>query len=177
MTIAICGFFFNHSLNNWLPQILVDGGMDAATAGYWASIPTLVGIFGALAIPRLAVPSRRIALMLMLYVCAGTASLLILTFSGPALGLGLVLQGIARTSMTPIAMLVLMDSRDVDSRTMGAAGGLYFSAGEIGGVLGPLTVGYVADLTGGFTAALYMLTGVSVVLALLTVPLRRRTRY
>jgi nitrate/nitrite transporter NarK len=40
---------------------------------------------------------------------------------------------------------------------MGAAGGMYFTAGEIGGVLGPLTIGTLYDVTGGFSAALYVL--------------------
>ena len=34
---------------------------------------------------------------------------------------------------------------------------MYFTAGEIGGVLGPLTIGTLYDATGGFTVALYFL--------------------
>jgi MFS-type transporter involved in bile tolerance (Atg22 family) len=34
---------------------------------------------------------------------------------------------------------------------------MYFTAGEIGGVLGPLTLGTLYDLTGGFSAGLYSL--------------------
>ena len=34
---------------------------------------------------------------------------------------------------------------------------MYFTAGEIGGVLGPLTIGTLYDTTGGFAAALYFL--------------------
>jgi nitrate/nitrite transporter NarK len=40
---------------------------------------------------------------------------------------------------------------------MAAAAGMYFTAGEIGGVLGPLTIGTLYDVTGGFSAALYFL--------------------
>jgi cyanate permease len=40
---------------------------------------------------------------------------------------------------------------------MGAAAGMYFTACEICGVLGPLTIGTVYDATGGFSAALYFL--------------------
>ena len=54
MSIGI--FFFNHGLNNWLPEMLRSGGMSLEAAGYWASIPTAVGIAGALVIPRLALP-------------------------------------------------------------------------------------------------------------------------
>jgi MFS-type transporter involved in bile tolerance (Atg22 family) len=52
---------------------------------------------------------------------------------------------------------------------MGAAGGMYFTAGEIGGVLGPLTIGTLADLSGGFAAGLYFLAALCAwQLALLT---------
>lgn len=39
-------------------------------------------------------------------------------------------------------------------RAIGSAAGMYFPPGEIGAVLGPLTVGYMFDVGGGFTAAL-----------------------
>jgi cyanate permease len=174
MSIGI--FFFNHGLNNWLPEILRSGGMSAAGAGYWASIPTAVGIAGALMIPRLAVPSRRLPILLCLFVCAGGATLLIQNPAGPALAFGLALQGVARSSMLTIAMLLLMEGRGVVPQSRGLAGGLFFSAAEVGGVLGPLSVGLLSDLTGGFSAALFVLTGVCALLVLLLARLWRLDR-
>jgi cyanate permease len=153
-------FFFNHSLNNWLPEILRARGMDAREAGIWAAIPTAVGIIGALVVPRLAAPARRSAILAGLFTCAGGATLLIHARLEPVLALGLVLQGIARGSMTAVTMLMLMDTGQIGSQRLGAAGGLFFSAAEIGGMMGPLTVGLVFDLTGGFRSALYLLSGV-----------------
>ena len=49
---------------------------------------------------------------------------------------------------------------------------MYFSTGEIGGVLGPLSVGAMFDATGGFSAPLLMPSGVCVALALLLARLR-----
>ncbi len=171
MSIGI--FFFNHGLNNWLPEILRSGGMSAAGAGYWASIPTAVGIAGALTIPRLAVPARRLPILLCLFVCAGGATLLIHSPAGPALAFGLALQGVARSSMLTIAMLLLLESRSVVSQSRGMAGGLFFSAAEIGGVLGPFSVGLLTYLTGGFSAALFVLSGVCALLVLLLARLWR----
>ncbi len=172
LIISVGIFFFNHSLNNWLPQILRDGGMDAVTAGYWSSVPTVVGMIGALIIPRLATPDRRFLILFGLIGSACAAALLIRTLDAGALPVGLVLQGLARGSMSSIAILFLMETRGVGSRVMGAAGGMYFSAGEIGGVLGPLSVGAMFDATGGFSAPLLMLSGVCVALALLLARLR-----
>lgn len=176
LTIGTGIFFFNHSLNNWLPQILRDGGMDAVAAGYWSSVPTAVGMIGALIIPRLATPERRFPILLGLVGSACAAALLIRTLDADALPVGLVLQGIARGSMSSIAILFLMETKGVGSRVMGSAGGMYFSASEIGGVLGPLSVGALFDATGGFSAALLMLSGVCVALALLLTRLRAVSR-
>jgi cyanate permease len=171
MSVGI--FFFNHGLNNWLPEILRASGRSAVEAGYWASVPTAVGVAGSLLIPRLAKPERRHAILLALFVAAGGATLLLHSSSVPWLGLGLILQGIARSSMMTLAILLLMDAPGVGSRHAGAAGGLFFSAAEVGGVLGPVTVGVVADLTGGFSAALWLMSAICAVLLVLGLVLRR----
>ena len=165
-------FFFNHGLNNWLPEILRAGGMGAAQAGHWAAIPTAVGVLGALIVPRLATEPRRVPVMIVLFVCAGIATLLIPT-AGWTLALGLSFQGIARGAMMSVALMVLMDTKQIGPQHMGAAGGLFFSAAEVGGVLGPLTVGWLADRTDGFGASLWMLSAVCAVLVALALALAK----
>jgi MFS transporter, CP family, cyanate transporter len=151
-------FFFNHALNNWLPEILRSGGMDAKSAGFWAALPTAVGIAAALLIPRLATPHYRHAILAALFLSAAAATLLLHSEGGPLLALGLVCQGIARGAMTSITMLCLLEARNVNSRFAGSAGGLYFTVGEIGGVLGSVTLGALYDATGSFAAGLFTLT-------------------
>lgn len=167
LVMSVFIFFFNHGLNNWLPEILRDNGMGAIAAGYWASVPTAVGVAGALLIPRFAVPQRRIAVLLGLFLSASVATQLLHSDVDALLALGLACQGIARGSMMAVATLTLVEIREVGPRYAGAAGGLFFSCAEIGGVLGPLTLGVVHDLTGGFDAALNLLTGVCLLLILL----------
>lgn len=155
--LALGTFFFGHALTNWLPEILRFGGMDVASAGAWASVPVFIGIAGALVFPRFAVPARRMSLLAFLFAAQMAAPLLINWGADGALAAGLVLQGLARGSLSIIVVLVLMELREVDSQRMGAAAGMYFTAGEIGGVLGPLTIGTLYDLTGGFSVGLYCL--------------------
>ncbi len=155
--LAVGTFFFGHALNNWLPEMLRFGGMDPASAGLWASVPVVIGVVGALVFPRLAIPARRMKILTALFTAQLLAPLLLQWGSGSALALGLVLQGLARGSLSVIVVLVLMELREVDTRRMGAAGGLYFTAGEIGGVLGPVTLGTLYDVTGGFSVGLYFL--------------------
>ena len=78
-----------------------------------------------------------------------------------------MLQGVARGAMMTIAILILMETPAVGAENMGVAGGLFFTAAEVGGVLGPVGIGMIADRTGGFDAALSMLSIVCVVLVAL----------
>jgi len=173
LIMAVGAFFFNHGLNNWLPEILRRGGMTAAQAGYWAAIPTAVGVFSSLLIPRFATPARRRWILAALILGAGL-TVLLLQFAGNdlALTLGLVLQGVARGSMMTVMMLALVETAGVGSRHAGTAGGMFFSAAEIGGVLGPLALGALSDLTGGFGAGLYLLSGICFLLLLILLRLR-----
>ena len=167
LAMSAATFFLNHGLNNWLPEILRRGGMSAELAGYWAAIPVLCGVVGSLTIPRLALPHRRMRMLLALILAAAAATLLLQLPAGPGLAVGLMLQGIARSSLMTVMMLVLLEAEGIGSRHAGSAGGLFFSAAEIGGVLGPVTLGIAADLTGGFDAGLWLLTGLCCVLMVL----------
>ncbi len=172
MSVGI--FFFNHGLNNWLPELLRQGGMSAAEAGIWAALPTAVGVAGALIIPRLATPERRLPILAGLFASAGLAALLLLTRDNATITLGLIAQGIARSSMMAVMVLLLVEIKEVGSRYAGAASGLFFSAAEVGGVLGPLTLGAVYDLTGAFSPALILLSVIMAGLMALLLPLRKR---
>lgn len=169
-------FFFGHGLNNWLPELLRTGGMNPVVAGYWAALPTLVGIVAVLIIPRLATGPRASPVLLALFGCAFFSVLLLNTTPGLAMTAALVLMGVARSCLMPVAILVLMESHKVSSQNMGAASALFFTTAETGAVLGPLMIGFIADQTGGFALSLKILAGLNLLLALLVVPLRRAQR-
>ncbi len=170
MSIGI--FMFNHGLTNWLPKMLEAKGMSPVSAGYWAAIPTVVGVAGSLIIPRMATPPRRVAIMTGLFAAALIATLLLQTEPGLPLATGLILQGVARSSMMTIAILLLMEAPGVPPERAGMAGGMFFTVAEIGGVLGPLSIGVVSDISGGFSAPLGMLTIITAALLLLLAWLR-----
>ena len=65
-----------------------------------------------------------------------------------------------------IAILILMESPGVKAEHMGAAGGLFFTFAEIGGVLGPLSMGKILDISGNFNLSLIFMTLVTVLLIL-----------
>jgi len=168
-------FMFNHALNNWLPELLRIGGMSATAAGYWAAIPTGVGVCGALLIPRYATPERRFLIIGALCIAAAVASLCLHAGLGPILLFGLVLQGFVRGALTIILVLTLVEMPGVQERYAGTASGLFFSVAEVGGVAGPLTLGILYDITGEFTAGLYLLTAIAATLTFAVLCLRSLT--
>ncbi len=140
--------------------------MTQSEAGYWAAIPTLIGIAGSLLIPRLATPGRRFHILITLALFAATASILLQFQSEPLIFTGLLLQGIARSSLMTVLVLTLVELPGIGDRYAGVASGLFFSAAEIGGVLGPVSLGLLYDATGGFASGLLMLTNIAVALAI-----------
>ncbi|MGI9324275.1 MAG: MFS transporter [Pseudomonadales bacterium] len=175
MLMSVGVFFINHGLNNWLPELLRNKGMSAEAAGYWAALPILVGIAGSLLIPRFATPQRRFAILASLCVAALLACLLLLS-TATAMSFGLLLQGIARSSLMTVLILTLVELPGIGDRNAGTASGLFFSAAEVGGMLGPLSLGVVYDLTHGFSAGLYALAAVAAALALSVARLQRMAR-
>ena len=172
LLLSVGIFWIGHALNNWMPEILRLGGMSAERAGLWASVPIVVGIAGALVIPALARRGRRVAVLAAMFVCAGLGTMLLNAGGEPLLAAGLVLVGVAKSAMMPVAMLLLVESDAVGPGRAGSAGGLFFTTAEVGGVLGPLSLGLLADATGGFSAALWVLAGMCGVLLLLLLGLR-----
>ena len=166
-------FLFNHGLNGWLVEMLRVRGMEASAAGYWATVPTIVGIFGSLLIPRWAVAERRVAILTALCALALVASILLRFTESVPLTAGLILQGVAKSSLMTVLVLTLVELPEVGDRRAGAATGLFFSAAEVGGLLGPLGMGVLYDASGGFHSSLTALTAVACLLLVGSLGLRR----
>ncbi len=174
LAMSLGVFLFNHALNNWLPELLRSHGMSAANAGYWAAVPTVVGIAGSLLIPRLATPQRRFHILIALSIVACLASLLLRFSQEGALLAGLLLQGIARSSLMAVLILALLELPEIGDKHAGTASGIFFSAAEIGGVLGPLLLGLLYVPGSGFSSGLWLLSAVSLTLIAGSAWLQRR---
>ncbi|WP_420433134.1 CynX/NimT family MFS transporter [Candidatus Poriferisocius sp.] len=171
LIVALGMFFFNHSLNGWLPTVIEDRGFSSSAAGYLAGAVTALSIVGALLGPRLIPESSRIAVMAGVYAVFAAASILLYVDVKAATLAGLAIIGMSRGLAVPIALVVMMQLPGVAQRNMGAAGGLFFTVGEAGGVTGPILFGVLADI-GGFGAGLVLLTGVAGLTGILTLGLR-----
>jgi len=174
LLMSVGVFLFNHGLNNWLPELLKGHGLSLIEAGYWAAIPTVIGILGSLTIPRLATPGRRLHILLGLCVCAIASSLLLQFNHEGLLTVGLIIQGIARSSLMTVLVLTLVELPGIGERYAGLASGLFFSAAEFGGVMGPTLLGVTYDFWGDFSLGLGLLTLDAMLLAWATLVLMRR---
>lgn len=161
LVMAAGTFTISHGVGSWLPELLHARGMTTIEAGYWSAIPTAVGIASALVVPRLAIPTRRQRILFGLVAISGLSTLFLQLEARPSLLAGLLLQGAAATVLTPILVLTLLELPGVGERRAGTASGLFFSAAQIGGVIGPLGLGALYDLSGGFSLGLAALMVVS----------------
>ena len=175
LLMSIGVLFFTHGLSSWMPELLRSGGMSVNQASLWAALPVVVAIAGALVIPRLASREHRYRVLLLLFLCTIGASVLLRAALGPVLVTGLILDGIARSSMTTVLILTLVETRGIGEERAGSAAGLYFSVAEIGGVAGPVMLGVLYDATGDFSAGLGLLTAVSMLLVVALGFLKKHT--
>lgn len=161
LVMSVGVFLINHGMNNWLPELLRNGGMSQVEAGYWAALPMVVGILGSLTIPGLATPERRFAILGGLCLAAAASSVLLTVGGSSATTTALLVQGLVRSSLMTVLILTLIELPGIRPGQAGTASGLFFSAAEVGGVLGPLGLGVLYDLTQGFNVGLYTLAAVA----------------
>ena len=112
-------------------------------------------------IPRLAIPTRRFKILFLLCFAAFLSSLLLQFISLDVLVPGLILQGLARASLMTVLILTLVELPEIGEKRAGTASGMFFSAAERGGLLGPLTLGILYEPSLGFSSGLIFLSVIS----------------
>lgn len=166
VAVGFAGFLANHGVRNWLPEILEQAGMSREAAGLLGALPAITGIFGSIVVLKLATRgarARRIAILSLLVVTA-LAVLAIMTTSGPLLVLAIMVEGFCAGAFAPLMLNTLMEMPTVGARNTGAAAGLFFSVGELGGTAGPVMMGVAADITGAFGAGLILVAATMIIM-------------
>lgn len=153
LAVGLLHFLFSHALGAWLPEILSATGLSDTAAGYVAAVSTVVGIVGSMMLPRLVPRGRRTPALAAIFATMAVTAALLSATSGVSLILVVAAMGLVRAGVIPLLFLLIMDHPDVSTREMGAATGLFFAVGEIGGYFGPWIVGLIADRFDGFGAA------------------------
>jgi cyanate permease len=171
---GLLAFATSHGLSNWLPKLFETRGMTPSESGFLASVPMFTGVFSVLIVPTLT-PARlrRIAVAALAAGTLLSVTLLALSSRG-AMYCALVLFGLAAFGIFPVLMLMLMDSPEVPSESMGLASGVFFAVAEIGGFSGPLLMGTLYDLTGSFLTGIVFLACLNAIILWMTFRLKER---
>ena len=177
LILGVGMFFYMHTTINWLPKLIADMdlGLSVASAAYWASLPIIVGMLSAFIVPKFISKTGEIKILTILFLVGCCSCLLMSTnISVIILVMALVMIGIVRGAIPPVSVLLLMHLPEVTQKNIGAATGLFFAFGQIGGAMGPMTFGYLAEESGGFDTPLYFLAIVCIVLAFMSISIARR---
>jgi cyanate permease len=162
IAVGFSGFLANHGLRSWLPQILEADGMDPATAGLIGALPLISGILGSVVILPLAARgagSRRSVAVALLMLTGTTLAAIMFTDGWLRVAI-IAVEGFCAAAVIPLMLNTLMETPGVGARHMGAAAGLFFAVGEVGGTLGPVMVGLAADMKGSFMGGILALAAV-----------------
>jgi CP family cyanate transporter-like MFS transporter len=161
-----------HSMNTWLPTILREAGTDPVTAGKQLAVLVLIGLPTGLFVPPLAA-----RLTSQVGLCIGFVAIFAVGLVGiysfaiyglwpAATWLWVFLLGVGLGSSFPLALtLVLLRSDSPEtSRDLGSfmqGGGYIISA------LGPLTLGFLRDVTNSWSAA-FVALGIALLVQLIS---------
>ncbi len=158
---SIIGFsvgFAGYGLGRWLPRMLELNGISSTEAGLLSSIPGWCGLIGSLIIPSFTKPSQRkfaiFILLLVQGICVFTTGVSI----GLTLIASLIFYGITSSATAPLVIVAIMDLPQIGAKYMGVASGIFFMLVALGGFIGPLIVGFLADLTKSIIPGLVTMT-------------------
>ena len=146
----------------WLPTILIDvAGVTPQAAGALLSLFALMGLPASMAVPLLVARLRAERVLIAVAVGAGAAGLLGLLFAPAAAPVVWVaLLGVAPLLFPMI--LVLLGLRTRSHETAVALSGFVQSIGYAIAAVFPFAIGLLHDVTGAWTAPLWVLVGVIV---------------
>jgi MFS transporter, CP family, cyanate transporter len=161
-----------YGLNSWLPDAYVERGWSESSAGSLLAVLNIASIPGALLVPWLAdrLGSRRRYLVGSSALFAG--GVIGLTFV-PAAGWAFaVLTGLAVGALFPLVLTLPLDVA-ASAAEVGALVGLMLGAGYSISAFSPFLLGAVRDLSGSFSATLWIVAAVTIVLVFACLPFSR----
>ena len=143
----------------WLPEILREGGADAATAGWLLALSQAVAIVSMFVAPVAAGrrPSQQ-GVVAASVALSGAGVLGLLVFGGAAGALWVTLLGLGQGACFSLA-LTLFALRAADPEHAAALSGMAQSVGYFLAALGPPLFGVLRDATGSWTLPLALLLG------------------
>jgi CP family cyanate transporter-like MFS transporter len=159
-----------YGIVSWLPNAFVERGWNTTDAGALIGVFNGVGLLTTIGVPLIAdrLGPRRQQLLVASVVAVGGLVGIILT---PELAFAWVaVLGLALGAVFPLVLTLPLDVAD-DPARVGSVAALMLLGGYIVSSIGPVVLGAVRDLTGDFSASLWMLVVLAAVLVVSCLPL------
>ena len=164
--LAFAIFFVGHALNGWMPEMLRTGPWSTRGAAWLTAGGITIGVIGSLIIPGRVNAYKRPQFLITMFGAMAVCVWALAASSQTIHIFAIAVIGTVRVCSVPMAMLMLMSSRSVPDARMGTAGGLFFTAGELGGVSGPWVIGIARQNSADFGSSVAVLSVVAVISAI-----------
>jgi len=177
---ALSQFFLQaaQSFASFLPFLLQLSGFSLVAAGLVSSGYWVAGAVGAAVIPKISdlVPSRAILLAALGIPCSALAYLLAFIWGDVILSLiVLATIGFIFAGLFEMSWLIPLSDPGVRVRYAGAATGVLFSLGSVGGVFSNAAFGWFVDIFGrNILPSLFFLSVLPLSAAFVSLPIRKR---
>ncbi|HET7726602.1 MAG TPA: MFS transporter [Candidatus Limnocylindrales bacterium] len=148
---------------SWVPNAFVERGWDAAAAGGLVAAFNGVGLATTIGVPLLADRFARRRPTLAAASAVATLAAALLVLSPDAGYLWISVLGLALGAVFPLALTLPLDVTD-DPARVGSVAALMLLGGYIVSATGPLVLGIARDVSGSFTASLWIVVIVGAVL-------------
>lgn len=155
--------FSYNALMTWLPEILIDYGVSAKTAGWMLSFNQLVGLPASLFIPLFAgkFKSQRGIIMVLCIVALGGYIGLMNGTGYHVMISSVVLLGVGYGGLFPLS-LAFLGMRAKDAMEAAKLSGMAQAIGYLLAAIGPILLGSLMDLTGTWKYSLITLLIITV---------------
>jgi MFS transporter, CP family, cyanate transporter len=159
-----------YGLNSWLPDAYIEHGWSESRAGFLLAAINAASLVATLFV---AFTERRIGGSRRAYMLAASGMMIAgtaLLAAVPAGGLAwAALTGLAIGTLFPLMLTLPLDVAD-DPAQVGAVAGLMLGVGYTLAAVTPFALGAVRDLTGSFSASLWILVAISATLIVAVTP-------
>jgi len=159
-----------------MPEALREhSGFSSMAAANWVALGAFVGVVCVLILPSRTERQKLATTMAVVLALLTVAVLALVWLPTWLIPIPVAIAGV-RSVLLPLIHVALLESEPVGPNNTGLASGLWFGVAEIGGVAGPLVVGWVADTSAGFAGAFGVIAAVCVLMLLPISRLHRFTR-
>lgn len=159
-----------YGIVSWLPNVFVERGWSAADAGTLVAVFNGVGLFTTIGVPLVADRLGRRRAQLLASSVVALVGMIGVILLPQAAYLMVALLGLALGVVFPLSLTLPLDVAD-DPTLVGSVAALMLFGGYILSALGPVALGVARDLSGDFSASLWLLVVLNVLLVVSVVSL------